>query len=192
MEDSVIIEMFFARSEQAIQRIDSKYGAYLREIAFRILRDMRDTEEIVNDTYMGAWKAIPPAKPESLKYFLSRIARNLAFDRLDYRMAGKRHALLVELEECIPDEKSNPERLREAKELGEALNRFLGTLDRRCCAVFLARYYYAYSIRELSDQYSMSERQVKYLLSKTRTKLRAFLEKEGMFSYEGRGFKRGI
>lgn len=67
MEDSAIIEMFFARSEQAIWSIDSKYGAYLREIVFRILRDTRDTEEIVNDTYMGAWKAIPPAKPESLK-----------------------------------------------------------------------------------------------------------------------------
>ncbi|MDE6128876.1 MAG: hypothetical protein K2G16_06760, partial [Lachnospiraceae bacterium] len=102
MEDSEIIELYFARSEMAIWKTDKKYGDYLHQVAYHILRSLCDTEEIINDTYMGAWKAIPPTKPDSLKHFLSRITRNLSFDRLDYLNAGKRHALFVEMDECIP------------------------------------------------------------------------------------------
>lgn len=78
MDDSQIIRLYFERSETAIAETDKKYGAFLNQVAYNILRGAEDTEEIVNDTYLGAWNAIPPAKPERLKYFLSRIARNLA------------------------------------------------------------------------------------------------------------------
>ncbi|MDE6016572.1 MAG: sigma-70 family RNA polymerase sigma factor [Acetatifactor sp.] len=180
MEDSEIVELYFARSEAAIQETERKYGAFLKRVVYNILRSLCDTEEIVNDTYMGAWKAIPPTRPDNFKHFLSRIARNLSFDRLDYLNAGKRQALFVEMEECIPDRQHDIENLWEAREVGRVLNRFLETLDNRSCAVFLARYYYACSISELAKQYSLSERQVKYLLSKTRKRLRACFEKEGV------------
>lgn len=180
MEDSEIIELYFARSELAIWKTDKKYGDYLHQVAYHILRSLCDTEEIINDTYMGAWKAIPPTRPDSLKYFLSRITRNLSFDRLDYLNAGKRHALFVEMDECIPDRKSDMEEIWEAKEIGAVLNKFLDTLDRKNCAVFVARYYYAYSVDELAEQYALSKRQVKYILSKTRKQLRAYFEEEGV------------
>lgn len=180
MEDIEIVELYFERSEKAIQETEKKYNAFLRQVAYNILRNLYDTEEIVNDTYMGAWNAIPPARPGSLKHFLSRITRNLSFNRLDYLNAGKRHALLVEMDECIPDSKNDPESLWEARELGDAINRFLGTLDHTSCAIFLARYYYAYSISELSGQYALSNRQIKYILSKTRNALRDFFGKEGV------------
>ena len=180
MEDAEIIELYIGRSESAIRETDMKYNVFLSRLVYNILHDTLDTEEIIDDTYMGAWNAIPPTIPDSLKHFLSRIARNLSFDRLDYRLAGKRNALFVELDECIPDTRQNVEREWEAKEIGNLLNRWLGTLDRKDCAVFLGRYYYSCSISELAGQYSLTQRQVKYMLSKARNGLRAYLEREGV------------
>lgn len=180
MEDAKIIEMYFARQESAIRETESKYGAYLNTVAYNILRSISDTEEIVDDTYMAAWNTIPPSKPNNLKYFLSRITRNLSFDRLDYKYAGKRQALFVELDECISDRKSDMETVWEAKEIGRVLNEFLQTLDHKTCAIFLARYYYAYSVKEVAKQYGLSERRVKYLLEKSRKSLRCAFEKEGV------------
>ncbi len=175
-----IITMYFERSENAIQETENKYGVYLNTVAYHILRSFDDTEEVVDDTYMAAWNTMPPTRPGNLKHFLSRITRNLSFDRLDYKNARKRHALFVELDECIPDRQNDMESIWEAKEIGRVLNEFLQTLDRRTCAVFLARYYYAYSVKDLAAQYGLSERRVKYLLEKTRNSLRRFFEKAGV------------
>ncbi len=180
MEDTEIIELYIERSESAIRETDNKYSVFLSRLVYNILRDTLDTEEIIDDTYMGAWNTIPPTIPNSLKHFLSRIARNLSFDRLDYRLAGKRNALLVELDECIPDMRQNVERIWEAREIGNLLNGYLETLDRKNCAVFLGRYYYSCSISELAEQYSLTQRQVKYMLSRAREGLRAYLKKGGV------------
>lgn len=105
MEDTEIITMYFERRESAIQETENKYGVYLNAVAYNILRSLDDTEEVVDDTYMAAWNTMPPTRPENLKHFLSRITRNLSFNKLDYKNAAKRHALFVELDECIPDRK---------------------------------------------------------------------------------------
>lgn len=180
MEDAKIIELYIERSEDAIRETDAKYSAFLNRLAYNILRDNCDTEEIVYDTYLRAWNAIPPTIPDCLKHFLSRIARNLSLKRLEYLSAGKRRAQFVELDDCIPDGRQNVEESWEAKELGEMLNAFLDTLDRKSCAVFLGRYFYCYSIGELAKRYSLTARQVKYLLLKTREKLRKFLARKGV------------
>lgn len=180
MNDAEIVELYFARSETAVLETDRKYSRVLKQIAYNILRDLGDTEEIVNDTYMGAWNAIPPTRPNSLKHFLSRITRNLSFNRLDYRNAGKRYALFVEMDECIPDARQDVESIWEAREIGKLLNGYLETLDRKSCAVFLGRYFYSCSVSELAEQYSLTQRQVKYMLSKAREGLRDYLEKEGV------------
>ena len=180
MEDVEIIELYIKRSEDAIRETDLKYSAFLHRLAYNILRDSCDTEEIVNDTYMKAWNAIPPTIPDRLKYFLLRIARNLSLKRLEYLSAGKRSAQYVELDECIPDRKQNVEENWEAKELGEMLNEFLGTIDRKSCAIFLGRYFYSYSIDELAKWYSLTVRQVKYMLFKTREGLRNFFVQKGV------------
>jgi RNA polymerase sigma-70 factor (ECF subfamily) len=179
MDDTEIIDLYLNRSERAIEASADKYGRYLHRTIFTILKDDEDSEEILNDTYMGAWNAIPPTIPKSLKYFLSRIARNLSLDRLDHRMAGKRNAVFAELDESVPDTRNSTEKIWETEELARILNEFLGTLDRRICAIFVARYYYAVSLKELAKQYAFSERQIKYILEKTRKKLRRYLEKEG-------------
>ena len=180
MEDSKIIDLYFAGSDQAIEETSIKYGGYLNQIAYNILRDLSDTEEIVNDTYLGAWNAIPPTRPNSLKHYLSRITRNLSFNRLDYKLAGKRSAVLIELDECIPDKHSEVEIVLEAKEIGILLNDFLSVLDRKNCAIFLARYYYSLTIKEIANDYNLSRRQVRYRLLKLRERLREYFDKEGL------------
>lgn len=184
MEDSRIIDLYFQRDESAIRETDEKYGAYLNQVSYNILRDVCETEEIVNDTYMGAWNAIPPTKPSVLKHFLSRITRNLSFTRLDYLTAQKRNTKMVlilsELDECVPDMKNDVERVWEVKEIGASLNRFLASLDKQMCAIFLARYYYSYTVAEIAKKYALSERRVKYLLAKTRTVLKEHLGKDGV------------
>jgi len=180
MEDSGIVELYFERSESAISETAAKYGLYLKKIAYNILRDLSDTDEIVNDTYLGAWNAIPPTRPVSLKHFLSRITRNLSLNRVDYQNAERRSGVFAEFDECIPDEKNSAERAWESKEIAEVLNEFLKTLGKQDCAVFLARYFYAQPIKDIAKRYVMTERQVNYKLSKMRNMLRDYLERKGV------------
>ena len=184
MEDSGIIDLFFRRSEQAISETDQKYGSYLGSIAYRILNSREDTEEVVEDTYLRTWNSIPPTRPRVLKHFLTRITRNLSFDRLEYYNAAKRSAetvaLLEELEACLPDPEGSAEKQVEEKELTELLNRFLGELETTECCVFLYRYYYAHTVKEVAAQYDLPEGKIRYMLKKTRESLKAKLEREGI------------
>lgn len=182
MEDVKIVDLFFARSEDALQETEKKYGNYLKEIAYRLLHSREDTEEIVGDTYLAAWNSIPPQRPQTLKYYLAKITRNLSMNRLDYKTAqcrgGNHDILLSELEECLSDPKAQDQ--WEAKEIGMVLNRFLGTLPSSDCAIFLGRYFYGYTIEELSKKYSLPDHRIKYRLSKARKQLAHFLQKEGI------------
>jgi len=184
MEDAQIIGLYLSRSEDAIAATAKKYGPYLNQIAYNILRSREDTEEILEDTYFAAWNAIPPEIPRVLKHYLSRIVRNLSFSRLDYLTAKCRDShmilLLSELDTCLPDEKSDPDSILEAKHLGRVLNRFLSRQERLDCAVFLSRYYHCRNIQQIADAYGLTQRQVKYRLSVLRQKLRKELEKEGI------------
>lgn len=184
MEDADIIALYFARNEDAIRETSDKYGAYLDEVAYRILRSAPDAEEVVSDTCLGAWNAIPPTRPEVFRHFLSRIARNLSFNRLDYRTAKRRahtEALLSELDECVSDARADVEHAVETRELAAALDRFLEALDEQDCALFVARYYYAETLREVASDYGVTERQAKYRLSLLRAQLRGELAKEGLY-----------
>lgn len=184
MDDTQIIDLYFRRRESAIGETAKKYGPYLNQVAYNILRSREDTEEIVDDTYLAAWKAIPPTRPQVLKHFLSRIARNLSFNRLDYLTAKRRNGhmtlLLSELEECIPDHRSDPAALWEEKYTARVLNRFLGTLETQDCRIFLCRYYYNLTLAEIAGKYSLPQRHVKYRLSCVRKKLQEHLDREGI------------
>lgn len=184
MDDTQIIDLYFGRCESAISETAKKYGAYLNQISYNILRCREDTEEIVEDTYLAAWNAIPPTKPQVLKHFLSRITRNLSFSRLDYLTAKQRNrhmaVLLSELEECIPDHRGNMDSLLEAQQTRLVLNCFLESLSTRDCQCFLGRYYYNMTIAEISERYGFPQRQIKYRLSCMRRMLRKLLDKEGI------------
>lgn len=184
MEDGEIIALYWARSESAIAETAGKYGAYCRSIAYHILCDAEDTEECVNDTYLHAWNAMPPQRPSRLSAFLGKITRNLSLDKYGYKMAAKRGGgqmplVLDELLECIPVQGSVEQEL-EDRELVELLNHFLATLLPRNRNVFLRRYWYLNSVREIAADYGLGESNVKMILLRTREKLRRYLEKEGI------------
>lgn len=184
LEDERIIELFWQRSQQAIEQVSQKYGGYCYSIAHRILRSNADAEECVNDTWFRAWHTMPPNRPVFLASFLGQITRRLAFNRwkanrADKRGGGELSFVLEELDECVPTIPS-AEQVAEAKELGAIINQFLYTLPKRACNVFIRRYWYAESIAEIAERYHMREGAVKSSLFRSRQKMRAYLEQEGI------------
>ena len=185
MEDAQIIELYFARKESAIAETDIKYGRYCLTVANNILRNAEDSDECKNDTYMKTWNAIPPKKPDNFRAFLGKIARNLALDMYEKLHRKKRdinstEAILDELAECIPDPNSDIEKISEDSELRNAINAFLGTLSEDNRKIFVRRYWYAGSVEDIAADYVFGKSKVKMSLSRTREKLKEYLESEGI------------
>lgn len=183
MEDTQIIALYFSRDEQAITETKAKYGGYCVSVAKNILDAPEDIEEVLNDTLLRVWNSIPPQRPENLKLYLARIARNLSFDRFRSQSREKRGGsqvvlALEELSHCIPSP-THPGTELEAKQLNAAINTFLATLPKRDRAIFLRRYFYTQSFEEISAACGISQGAVRTALSRTRKKLKHYLEKEG-------------
>lgn len=183
MEDQLIIDMYFKRSEKAIAETKAKYGHMLCRIAFGILRSRQDAEECETDTYMKTWNVIPPTKPQIFPAFLSKITRNLSLDRYDElhaksRGSGEIPILLDELEECIPDRWS-AEEYAEETELKEQLNSFLSGLKPDARMIFMRRYWFGDRISEISSIYGYGSGKIKMSLMRSRKELKERLEKEG-------------
>ena len=184
MDDSQIIELYFARDERAIGETATKYGSYCHSIAYRILASHPDSEEVVSDTYMGAWNAIPPVRPLCFSGFLGKITRRLALNRwrdsrAEKRGGGEPALALEELEGCIPD-RSSVEAVLEKKDLSASIRRFVRELPKTEQRIFVLRYWHLYSIRDIAEKYHYSESKVKSMLSRTRQKLQKHLVKEGV------------
>jgi len=183
MDDSQIIDLYFARSETAITETDHKYGSYCYKIAYSILDNREDSEESVNDTYLSAWKAMPPRRPSVLSTFLGRLTRNVSIDRLRTISAKKRGSgvtlALEELGQCVSGEKSVEDRVI-LKEVISCLDDFLKALPEEERTVFLCRYWYVNSLEEIVEKTGYSLGKVKTMLHRTRNKLAKHLEKEGL------------
>lgn len=184
MEDSQIIALYFQRSEEAISATDRKYGSYCLSIAQSILSDREDAKEAVNDTYLGAWNAIPPHRPQRFAAFLGKITRRISINRWQAgrtvkRGGGELTLALDELADCIPSG-WDVEREIEGKALAKLLNTFVRALPETERKVFLLRYWYLDSIEAIAKRFGFSQSKVKSMLFRTRNKLRAELEKEGI------------
>ncbi len=183
MEDNRIIQLYWQRSEDAIEATSAKYGGYCKTIAVNILQNPEDADECVNDTYLHAWDAIPPERPSVFRIWLGRITRNLSLDRYKKARAQKRgggqvELLLSELESCIPAP-GGVEAQLEDKEIALLISRFLRQQKQLGRLVFLRRYY-ADSIEQIARRYQMGQSGVKTSLFRTRKALKAYLESEGV------------
>lgn len=182
MDDTKIVELYFARNENAIKETASAYGKKLDRLSFGIMKNSEDAEECVSDTYLKAWNIIPPQKPTYLFAFLAKICRYICFGKLDYLKAKKRKFDVVtlsdELFECVPDNLTSTH--IEEQVLGEILNNFLKTLSKDNRLIFMRRYWFADSISEISKNYHMTESKVKTSLFRSRNKLKIYLESEGI------------
>lgn len=184
MEDAAIIDLYWARSQQAIAESERKYGAYCHTIARRILDREEDAEECVNDTWLRAWNAIPPQRPGILSAFFGKLTRNLSLDRRRRLKAAKRggnqvEVALHELEDCLPDGRRPDERL-EAEETAALISAFLRRQAETDRVIFVRRYFHLEPLEELAERFGMSVGQVKSRLHRMRQRLRTELEREGV------------
>lgn len=184
MEDKQIVDLYWARSENAISETAAKYEKYFHYIAFGILREEEDARECVNDTYLQAWGAMPVSRPDHLNTFLGKITRNLALNTEEKKSAEKRGGgqiplVLEELEECLPDQR-NVEKEVENTLLAECMNHFLEKMPQKSRNVFVRRYWYLSPVKEIAQDYGMSQSSVKMTLMRARRQLKEHLEKEGM------------
>ncbi len=182
MEDESILALYEARSEQAISETERKYGRYLSAIAARIVIDPADVSEILNDTYVAAWNAIPPAHPDKLSLYLGKITRRFSLNRIRLKNAEKRGGgsadlCFEELEEVLTGE-NDPVLALEEKELTRILDSFLSSLPDAERRVFVCRYWYFDPVGEIAARFGFSESKVKTMLLRTREKLKKRLEKE--------------
>ena len=182
MEDSQIVELYWAREERAVGETAQKYGPYCRSVSWNILRDLQDVEECLNDTWLQAWNAMPPQRPVVLRAFLGRITRNLSLKVYEKNHAQKRGGgqiclALEELEDCLSD---GPELRLEAAELSRFLDRFVRTLPQRDGMIFVCRYWYLEPVAEIARRYRLAVGTVKSSLHRSRNKLRISLEQEGL------------
>ena len=185
MEDKAILDLYFARNEEAITETDRKYGCYCYSVANRILNSNEDSEETVSDTYLQAWNSIPPNRPNFLKLFLAKITRNLAFSRwrkqtADKRGGGETDLVLEELAGCIPGTEQIDDQLN-AKELAKAIRTFLDTLPEREHDIFLQRYFFIDDAETIAERYGIRRTHVNLILSRTRMQLKTYLTQEGYY-----------
>jgi RNA polymerase sigma-70 factor (ECF subfamily) len=176
MQDGQIVELYFARKEEAIAATSAKYNSYCMQIAMNILHNREDSEECVNDTYLAAWNSIPPQRPEKLAAYLGRLTRNLSLNRYKSMNAARRGGgelalSLNELDECIADNSAE----QNAEDTGRLISEFLYTQHKETRQVFVRRYFYNDSLADIADRFGMSDSKVKSMLHRTRLALKAYL-----------------
>ena len=185
ISDEKIVQMYLERDENAILESDLKYGKYLFSVSYNILHDKLDSEECVNDTYLGAWNSIPPNRPQSLRAFLLTIVRRISINR--YHKNSKKSSVptamtvsLSELDDCVFCGGSE-DSFFDAKRLGEIISRFVRNLPPRKQYIFMSRYYVADSLETIAKELNLSRAMIKKELAAIRAELREILEKEGYF-----------
>ena len=184
MKDEEIIELYLERDEKAIAATAEKYGSYCHSISYNILQNAEDAQECVNDTWLGAWKSIPPYRPNQMATYLGKITRNLSLNRFKHYAAEKRglgqaELALSELEECIPAQGSI-EQIIEEMSLTKSINRFLYAQPQQKRNIFIRRYWYGDPVKELAAERGEEANTLSQRLLRLRKNLRAFLESEGV------------
>ena len=178
MNDEKIIELFFERSKQAIEELDAKYGKVFHSLSFKILNNRQDSEECVNDSYLGTWNAIPPANPNSLLAFVCKIVRNISLKRYEQNTAAKRNSLydaaMEELGDCLASATTIEEEIAE-RELTEIIESFLGSLSKENRVIFLRRYWFSDTYADIAKQVGLTEKNVSVRLTRIRKELREYL-----------------
>ena len=184
IDDEKIIEMFFERSEQGIRELDNKYGAVCHNLSYNIVNNRQDAEECVNDAYLGAWNAIPPARPNPLLSYIVKIVRNISLKIYWRKEAAKRSShytiALEEIEACIADQKTVEDEI-EARELARIIEDFLDTLTVENRVIFMRRYWFSDSYKDIAELVGLSEKNISVRLTRIREKMKQYLIEREVF-----------
>ncbi len=184
IDDEKIVDLFFMRSEQAIWELDNKYGKFCRRLSYNIVNNRQDAEECVNDAYLGAWNAIPPEKPDPLLTYLCRIVRNVSLKMYHRKEAAKRSSTytiaMEEIEACIAAP-NMVETEFEARELARIIESFLDTLTAENRVIFMRRYWFSDSCKDIAEFVGLSEKNITVRLTRIRKKMKKYLIEKGVF-----------
>ena len=184
IDDEKIIELFFERSEQAIRELDIKYGKICHSLSYNIVNSRRDAEECVNDAYLGAWNAIPPVHPNPLLSYIVKIVRNISLKIYWRKEAAKRSShytiALEEIEACIADQKNIEEEI-EVRELACIIESFLDTLTIENRVIFMRRYWFSDSYKDIAEFVGLSEKNISVRLTRIREKMKQYLIEREVF-----------
>ena len=177
-DDKKIIDLFFERSEQGIRELDMKYGKICHSLSYNIVNNRQDAEECVNDAYLGAWNTIPPARPDPLLSYIVKIVRNISLKIYWRKEAAKRSGhytiALEEIEGCIADRETVEEEI-EARELARIIEEFLDTLTAENRVIFLRRYWFADSYKDIAEFVGLTEKNISVRLTRIREKMKQYL-----------------
>ena len=183
-DDKKIIEMFFERDQQAIRELDMKYGKICHNLSYNIVGSRQDAEECVNDAYLGAWNAIPPVRPNPLLSYIVKIVRNISLKIYWRKEAAKRSGhykiALEEIESCITDQKTVEDEI-EARELARIIGEFLDTLTIENRVIFMRRYWFADSYKDIAEFMGLSEKNISVRLTRIREKMKQYLIEREVF-----------
>ena len=184
IEDEKIIEMFFERSEQGIWEMDIKYGKICHNLSYNIVNNRQDAEECVNDAYLGAWNAIPPVRPNPLLSYIVKIVRNISLKIYWRKEAAKRSGhytiALEEIEDYIADQKTVEDEI-EARELARIIESFLDTLTVENRVIFMRRYWFSDSCKDIAEFVGLSEKNISVRLTRIRQKMKSYLAEREVF-----------
>lgn len=183
MDDGEIIELFFQRSENAINELSAKYGSISMNTAYNIIGNYEDAEECVNDSYLGLWNTIPPKKPDPLLAFLLKIVRNISINKCTYNMRQKRksqyYECIDELDYCLASNETVESEL-DAAELTMNIENFLDTLSETNRLIFIRRYWYVDSYKSIAKMTGLRENTIRTRLSRIRLELKKHFKKRGV------------
>lgn len=184
MLDEEIIELFFQRSEQGIRELDIKYGKFFHKLSYNIVNNIQDAEECVNDAYLGAWNAIPPARPNPLLTYICKIVRNISLKSYYREEAAKRSSFhtvaMEEIEACIAAPNTVEAEL-DAKELARVIEDFLNTLSAENRVIFMRRYWFSDSCGDIAELVGLTEKNISVRLTRIRKKMKDYLIERGVF-----------
>ena len=170
IDDEKIIDLFFERSEQGIRELDNKYGAVCHNLSYNIVNNRLDAEECVNDAYLGAWNAIPPVRPNPLLSYIVKIVRNISLKIYWRKEAAKRSShYTIALEEI------------EARELARIIGEFLDTLTLENRVIFMRRYWFSDSYKDIAEFMGLSEKNISVRLTRIREKMKQYLIEREVF-----------
>lgn len=178
IDDEKIIDLFFARSDQAISELDIKYGKLCHKLSYHILNNMQDAEECVNEAFFGVWNAVPPTKPNPLQAYVCKIVRNISLTLFYKKKAMKRNSMYEVAIQELEDFLSAPNTVEteiEAKELARIIENFLDTLSEENCVIFLRRYWFYDTYSEIAKRTNISEKNVSVRLTRIRKQMKGYL-----------------
>ena len=178
IDDERIIDLFFKRDQQGIRELDIKYGKTCHSLSYNITNSKQDAEECVNDAYLGAWNTIPPTRPNPLLSYIVKIVRNISLKIYWRKQAAKRSGnykiALEEIEGCIAGPQNVEDEIG-ARELARIIEEFLDTLTLENRVIFMRRYWFADSYKDIAELVGLTEKNISVRLTRIREKMKQYL-----------------